>query len=105
MNRSRTVGVGLVAALSLALFPAASFAAPSQSDSSSGDASIMAPSNPSVSQEDREAADAQQAELDARAARPAPQALRLPPIGHGHRDPRMSLLLGVLRRTGRHCAV
>ena len=73
MNRSRTVGVGLVAALSLAFLPAASFAAPSQSDSSSGDASIMAPSNPSVSQEDREAADAQQAEQDARAARPAPQ--------------------------------
>ena len=73
MNRSRTVGVGLVAALSLALFPATSFAASSQTDSSSGDASIMAPSNPSVSEEDREAADAQQAELDARAARPAPQ--------------------------------
>lgn len=73
MNRSRTVGVGLVAALSLALIPAASFAAPSQTDSSSGDGSIVAPSNPSVSEEDREAADAQQAELDARAARPAPQ--------------------------------
>lgn len=73
MNRSRTVGVGLVAALSLAFIPAASFAAPSQTDSSSVDASIVAPSNPSVSEEDREAADAQQAELDARAARPAPQ--------------------------------
>lgn len=73
MNRSRSVGVGLVAALSLAFIPAASFAAPSQSDSSSVDASIVAPSNPSVSEEDREAADAQQAELDARAARPAPQ--------------------------------
>lgn len=73
MNRSRTVGVGLVAALSLAFIPATSFASPSQSDSSSGDASIMAPSNPSVSEEDREAADAQQAEEDARAARPAPQ--------------------------------
>lgn len=78
MNRSRTVGVGLVAALSLALIPAASFAAPSQTDSSSGDASITAPSNPPVSEEDREAADAQQAEEDARAARPAPQVTPAP---------------------------
>ena len=73
MEHFRTVEVGLVAALSLALTPAATFASPSQADASSEDTSITAPSNPPVSEEDRQTADAQQAEENARAARPDPQ--------------------------------
>ena len=73
MKHFRTVEVGLVAALSLALTPAVTFASPSQADASSEDTSITAPSNPPVSDEDRQTADAQQAEENARAARPDPQ--------------------------------
>ena len=76
MKHFRTAEAGLAVALSLTLAPATTFAAPSRADASSEDTSITAPSNPSVSEEDREAADAQQAEQEARAARPAPQ---LPP--------------------------
>ena len=73
MKHFRTVEAGLAVAISLTLAPAATFAAPSQENVSSEDTSITAPTNPPVSDEDRQTADAQQAEEDARAARPAPQ--------------------------------
>ena len=73
MKHFRTVEAGLAVALSLTLAPTATFAAPSQEDVSSEDTSITAPTNPPVSDEDRQTADAQQAEEDARAARPDPQ--------------------------------
>lgn len=92
MKHFRTAEAGLAIALSLTLAPTATFAAPSQADVSSEDTSITAPSNPPVSDEDRQTADAQQAEENARAARPDPQppasstpsapSAQTPPPGH-----------------------
>ena len=62
MKHFRTAEAGLAIALSLTLVPTATFAAPSQEDVSSEDTSITTPSNPPVSDEDRQTADAQQAE-------------------------------------------
>lgn len=73
MKHFRTAEAGLAVALSLTLAPTATFAAPSQTDVSSEDTSITTPSNPPVSDEDRQTADAQQAEENARAAHPNPQ--------------------------------
>ncbi|MBF1231800.1 MAG: hypothetical protein HXM37_04070, partial [Isoptericola variabilis] len=67
MKHFRTVEAGLAVALSLTLAPTATFAAPSQENVSSEDTSITTPTNPPVSDEDRQTADAQQAEEDARA--------------------------------------